>query len=142
MVQPGQGERPAEPAALLAGIDPDHVDLPGTRRRRARRRAGVRRSFLLARRVHLGPVETRHPAVPFRDEETRRVEPRLPLPQLEVVPGPAALFGMLGEGPAVEAQPLVLILARDEGAQRPAGRQGRRVEGAGQLAGPPGRAER
>ena len=30
---------------------------------------------------------------------------------------------MLGEGPAVEAQPLILILARDEGAQRAAGRE-------------------
>ena len=59
----------------------------------------------------------------FRDEEARRVEPRLPLTQFQVVPGPAALFGMLGEGPAVEAQPLILILARDEGAQRAAGRK-------------------
>ena len=35
---------------------------------------------------------------------------------------------MLGERPAVEAQPLVLILARDEGAQRAASRQDRAVE--------------
>ena len=67
-------------------------------------------------------------AVPFRDEEAGRVEPRLPLTQFQVVPPPAALFGMLGERPAVEAQPLVLILARDEGAQRAAGRQDRTVE--------------
>ena len=44
------------------------------------------------------------------------------------MPGPAALFGMLGERPAVEAQPLILILARDEGAQRAAGREDRAVE--------------
>ena len=42
--------------------------------------------------------------------------------------GPAALFGMLGEGPAVEAQPLLLVLAGDEGAQREAGRKGRLAE--------------
>ena len=65
-------------------------------------------------------MEAGHEAVCFGDEEARRVEPRLPFPQLQVVPGPAALLGMLGEGPAVEAQPLILVLAGDEGTQRPA----------------------
>src|SRR5437763_16507591 len=39
------------------------------------------------------------------------------------MPGPAALFGMLGESPAVQPQPLVFILAGNEGAQRPARRE-------------------
>src|SRR5208283_6185690 len=109
-------ERPAESAALLGGIDAHHVDLPDGWRCRA----------LLAGRMHLSPVETRHVSVPFRDEEARRVEPRLLLTQFQVVSGPAALFGMLGERPAVQAQPLILILAGDEGAQRAAGHQDRR----------------
>ena len=105
VLQSGQGERPAEPAALLGGIDPDHVDLP---------QAGI---------MHLGPVEAGHLAACFRDEEARRVEPRLSFSQFQVVPGPAALLGMLGEGPAVQAEPFVFIPAGHEGTQRPAGRE-------------------
>ena len=41
-------------------------------------------------------------------------------PAVQVVPGPAALFGVVGEGPGVQRQPLVLVLAGHEGAQRPA----------------------
>src|SRR5689334_19506043 len=110
MTQAGQGERPAEPAALLVGVYADHVDLA---------QRGV---------VHLGPVEAGHMAVPFRDEEARRVEPWFPFPQVQVVPGPAALFGMLGEGPAVQLQPLVLVPAWHEAAQRPARRERRLVQ--------------
>ena len=113
MVQPGQGQCPAEPAALLGGIDADHVDL-------AEPSAGPRLG-----RVHLRPVKAGHDAVFVRDEEARRVEPRLPLAQVQVVPGPAALLGVLGERPGVERQPLVLVLAGHEGAQRTAGWEGR-----------------
>jgi hypothetical protein len=67
-------------------------------------------------------------AVAFGDEEARRVEPWFPFPQFQVVPGPAALFGMLGEGPAVQRQPLVLVLAGHEAAQRPARRERRLVQ--------------
>ena len=67
-------------------------------------------------------------AVAFRNEEARRVEPWFPFPQVQVVPGPAALFGMLGEGPAVQLQPLVLVLAGHEAAQLPARRERRLVQ--------------
>jgi hypothetical protein len=73
-------------------------------------------------------VETRHQAVCFCDEEARRVEPRLPLAQFQVVPRPAALFGMLGERPGVEVQPFILILAGDKRAQRAAGRESRLIQ--------------
>src|SRR6202011_559550 len=124
-MQSGQGERPAEPVALLGGPKPQHVDLADPLRSGALWHAGVLRSVLLARRLHLGPVQTCHLAVSFRDEEPRRVKPRLPLAQVKVVPGPSPLLWMLGERPAVEAQPLILIPAGDEGAQRATGREDR-----------------
>src|SRR6202035_3817280 len=64
VTQPGQGQRPAQPGAALAGVHPHDVRL-------AAGRTGLRR------RGDLGPVKAGHDAVPLGEEETRRVEPRL-----------------------------------------------------------------
>ena len=50
------------------------------------------------------------------------------LQQLEVVPGPGALFRVLGERPGVQAQPLLIVATGTERAQLRAGREAGRVE--------------
>src|SRR5271154_7072334 len=101
VVQAGQGERAAQAAALSVGIDTHDVYLAD------------------AVRVDLGPVKAEHGAVAgvFGDEEPVGVEPGLLLAQFQVAAGPAALLRVLGEGPAVDPQPLLLVLAGPERAQ-------------------------
>src|SRR5260370_37335030 len=73
--------------------------------------------------VDLGAVEAGQAAGPAGKEEAGRVEPRLCLPVLQLIPGPAALLGVVGEGRRVHRQPLVLVPAGHEVAQRDPVRQ-------------------
>ena len=84
---------------MEVGIDGDDVDLP-----QHRRVVGV----------DLRPAEAGQPAVALVEQEPVRVEPRLLLPGLERVEVPAALLGMTGEGPVVDGEPGLLVLADDE----------------------------
>ena len=49
------------------------------------------------------------------EEEPVRLEPRFPLPHVEVGPGPRALFGVPGEGAVVQRDPCILVLTDAEG---------------------------
>src|SRR6202035_496798 len=102
-----------ESGALLAGVHADDVDLA---------------DVLALIRGDLGPVKAHHGAVPLRDEEARRVKPRFLFAQLEIARPPGALFRVLSESTGVEAQPLLLVAARAEGAQRAAVRESRLVQ--------------
>src|SRR5260370_35929054 len=105
---------------------PHHVAPPNVLRRAgfwctALACAGPPGSALLCFREDLGPVEARHEAVCLGDEEAGRVKPWLAFAQVKVVPVPCPLLRVLCEPPAVEAQPLVLVMSGDEGAQPAAG---------------------
>ena len=91
-VQPGDRERPTEPGALRAGIDTDHVDL-AERRDRARAAACC-----------FSQLKPASPSRVEREEEQRRVEPRLGHAAAQRRFVPAALIGVLGERAVVHAR--------------------------------------
>src|SRR5215467_6623618 len=99
VTQADQGQGPAQPGALLGRVDPEHVDL--THRPAAGAPGGV----------DLGPVETGQPPAAHGEEEPARIEPRLTLAAVDILPGPLALLRVVSEGTAVEREPLRLVLA-------------------------------
>src|SRR5580692_7348217 len=116
VTQPYHGQCAAEAGAALGGIDPDDVDLADRLMAVAGRPvAGIR-----PRAVDLGPVKANDLSAALGQEEAVRVEPRFPLPQVEIGAGPSALLRMAGEGLAVDLDPLVLVAAGHEGADRDA----------------------
>src|SRR5262249_12329076 len=78
--------------------------------------AGRRDAGILVPAVDLRPVKADEVAVSLGKEEPVRVEPWLPLAHIQVSPRPRALLRVPREGAAVQADPVVFILARLEGA--------------------------
>ncbi len=113
-LEPGGGERPAEPAALATRIGADHVDLTEC----------IRFAWRL-RRVHLGPAEPGEAVGVEGQDEALGVEPVLLLAGAQHVDRPRPLLGMSGERPVVHGNPRRFVLADaerpDGGAVGPAG---------------------
>ena len=111
VAQPGQGERPAEAGALLGGIDPHHVDLADGLTWRARG-VPVRGPSCSSGGCTLVQWKPDQPAVPLGEEEAVRVEPRLPLAQVQIVRASSApCSGWPANALWLTADPGVLVAA-------------------------------
>src|SRR5579859_4044765 len=106
-MQADQGKRPAETIPALARVDADNVDLAQCAMRVLR--------LLAVLAVHLRPVEPDEPAIALGQEKAVGIEPRLLLPQVQVLASPCTLLGMAGERAFVELDPGVLVASDDEG---------------------------
>ena len=100
-----QRQLAAEAEALEVRIDTDHVDLAEP--------FGCRFVGL----VQLRPAEGGEPSVALVEQESRWIEPRFGLAGEHRVDGPAALFGVAGEGAVVDGHPCRFVDARTERAR-------------------------
>lgn len=110
--EPGDGECPAEPLAVVRRVDTDYIDLAD------RRRGAIGRfTVVVAAGVHLRPTETGDTTINLVDEETIRIKPWLGHACDEHFAIPVTLLRMSGERPRVHGEPFLVIDTRSEWAR-------------------------